>query len=409
MNEFFSLNDTLYSIVEKYPETLGFFVTNGFEQLKNNKMLETMGKTITLEMALKSRKINPELFEEKLITFLQKDEMVDISLNINRGDVEGDVLIEGVLPCPIRIPLLEGIKKWVEEENSKRNYTIAYDLKSANLGLDWVTEKIKIGDPEKVADVLLSAGYELFFDENLMGQYMKNGIFETYIEEMNKDFCNDKIDLRDPKRQYAIVGVVAAVFLINKTTLGNRKAPETWEELLSDEFEDSVALPMNDLDLFNALVVTIYKEYGMEGIHKLAKVYKKSLHPAQMVKAKSRNKDEAPAISIIPYFFTQMLTGASDLYSIWPKDGALLSPIFILSKKEKEDKVKPFLDFFLSENIGTIFSANGKFPSTNPNVENGLEPDQNFKWIGWDFIHNNDIGSLLKNCEKEFIDAIDKL
>ena len=45
MNEFFSLNDTLYSIVEKYPETLGFFVTNGFEQLKNNKMLETMGKT----------------------------------------------------------------------------------------------------------------------------------------------------------------------------------------------------------------------------------------------------------------------------------------------------------------------------------------------------------------------------
>ena len=60
MNEFFSLNDTLYSIVEKYPETLGFFVTNGFEQLKNNKMLETMGKTITLEMALKSRKINPK-------------------------------------------------------------------------------------------------------------------------------------------------------------------------------------------------------------------------------------------------------------------------------------------------------------------------------------------------------------
>lgn len=407
-NNFFSLNDTLYDIVQKYPETLEFFIANGFDQLKNKMMLNTMGKTVTLETALKVKKINAQLFEEKLITFLQKDEMVDVSLSESKGDAKGDLLIEGVLPCPIRIPLLEGIKNWVSEENAKRDYTIAYDLKSANLGLDWVTEKVKTGDPNKVSDVLLSAGYELFFDEELMGQYMKNGIFETYIEEMNKDFCNDKIDLRDPKKQYAIMGVVPAVFLINKNALGDRKAPETWEDLLGEEFEDSVALPMNDLDLFNALVVTIYKEFGEEGIEKLARSYKKSLHPAQMVKAKSRNND-APAVSIIPYFFTQMLMGATDMYALWPKDGALLSPIFMISKKEKEDKVKPFIDFFMSKEIGTLFSANGKFPSTNPNVDNGLEPHQNFKWIGWDFIHGNNIGQLVRDCEAKFNEAILKL
>ena len=404
-NKFFSLNDTLYSIVDKYPETLDFFVASGFEQLKNSKMLETMGRTVTLDMALKSRKLNAELFAEKLVTFLEKDEDVDISLAESRGDAKGDLLIEGVLPCPIRIPLLEGIKDWVTEENEKRDYTIAYELKSANLGLDWVTEKVKTGDPNQVSDILLSAGYELFFDEKLMGQYMKNGIFETYIEDMNKDFCNENIDLRDPKKQYAIMGVVPAVFLINKTALGNRRVPETWEDLLSEEYEDSVALPMNDLDLFNALVITIYKEFGSEGIQKLARSYKKNLHPAQMVKAKAKSND-APAISIIPYFFTQMLMGSTDLYAVWPKDGALLSPIFMISKKEKADKVKPFMDFFMSEKIGNLFSANGKFPSTNPNVDNHLEPDQNFKWVGWDFIHGNDVGALVRQCENEFNEAI---
>ena len=407
-NKFFSLNDTLYSIVERYPEALDFFVANGFEQLKNEQMLKTMGRTVTLDMALKAKKISSHLFEEKLISFLDKDENVDISLTESRGEAKGDLLIEGVLPCPIRIPLLEGIKKCTEEENARRDYTVAYELKSANLGLDWVTEKVRTGDPDKVSDILLSAGYELFFDEKLMGQYMKNGIFETYIDEMNKDFCNDRIDLRDPKKQYAIMGVVPAVFLINTQALGDRKVPETWEDILSEEYEDSVALPMNDLDLFNALVITIYKEFGEEGIRKLARSYKKSLHPAQMVKAKSRSND-APAVSIIPYFFTQMLMGQSEMYAVWPKDGALLSPIFMISKREKADKVKPFIDFFMSEEIGTLFSANGKFPSTNPNVDNHLEPHQNFKWVGWDFIHSNDVGALVRQCEKDFHEAIMEL
>ena len=67
-NKFFSLNDTLYSIIEKYPEALDFFIANGFEQLKNKQMLKTMGKSITLDVALKSRKINSQLFQEKLFS-----------------------------------------------------------------------------------------------------------------------------------------------------------------------------------------------------------------------------------------------------------------------------------------------------------------------------------------------------
>ena len=103
-----------------------------------------------------------------------------------------------------------------------------------------------------------------------------------------------------------------------------------------------------------------------------------------------------------------MVNGTGDLEVVWPKDGALLSPIFMITKKSKADKIKPFMELFMSSEIGTIFSANGKFPSTNPNVDNHLEKYQNFKWIGWDFIYSHDIGKIIRECEEEFNNDVKK-
>lgn len=404
-NKYFSLKDTIYNIFKKYPEAYDFFIQNGFDQLKNKKMVETMGRVVTLDMALTTKKINKEEFVSKLISFLEKDEEIDISLIDEKEVKDADVLVEGVLPCPIRIPLLESIKQWVDDHNNTQNYTFEYNLKSANLGLDWVVEKVKTGDENEIPDVLISAGYELFFDKNLIGQFMEKNVFDTYLGEINKDFFNEEINLSDPKNRYSIVGVVPALFLVNIKALGDRKIPNTWADLLNEEYEDSIALPMNDLDLFNALMITIYKEFGYEGIKKLARSYKKSLHPSQMVKEKG-SSGNAPAISIIPYFFSQMVGNAPDLKVVWPTDGALLSPIFMLTKKNNKEKIKPFVDFFMNKEIGEIFSSNGKFPSTNPNVNNQLEDYQNFKWVGWDFIHSNDVGQLVRDCENYFDECV---
>ena len=108
----------------------------------------------------------------------------------------------------------------------------------------------------------------------------------------------------------------------------------------------------------------------------------------------------------MPYFFTKMITGKGPMVPIWPEDGAIISPIFLLSKADKEEKVKPLVDFFASKEVGEILSNNGKFPSTNPQVDNELSEDQKFMWLGWDYINNNDIGSLITKCEKLFNEAI---
>lgn len=407
MNKYFAVNDKIYDIVEKNPRALEFLVANGFEQFAEREVFEKMSKNISLSMALKLKRMNVELFEDKLVSFLESENTgVDIDL-VKHEKVAADINVEGVLPCPIRIPLLESFELWLRDNKDKFGYTIGHELKSANLGLDWVKDQLKTKDVNQVPDVLMSAGFDLFFDRELMGYYMDNDVFEAATDEINSDFCNDDIDLRDPQKKYLITGVVPAVFLVNLDELNGREIPRTWADLLSEEFEDSIGVPMGDLDLFNALVVNIYKEYGMDGISKLARAYMKNLHPAQMVKARSKSKSQNPAVSIIPYFFTQMIQGSNQV-AVWPEDGAAISPIFMIAKKDKKDKIQPVIDFFMSPEIGKIFSANGKFPSTIKGVDNGLKPDQKFKWVGWDFIHNNDIGALLRDIEAKFNEEIIK-
>lgn len=409
MNKYFDIKDKVYDITEKYPETIDVLVANGFEQLGNEKMRKIMGKTISLEMALMSKKVNIEIFTQKLIEAIEQNRTsVDSALIPSKVSNGGDIKIEGVLPCPVRVPLLEGFDGWVENNKEKLGIKVDYELKSAHTGVDWIREKIQSGGEDSLADLYLSAGFDLFFDKNLMGKFKDSGVFEdiTGLDKLNKDFDNDYIDLKDPERQYSIIGVVPAVFMVNTEELNGRKFPKTWCDLLEPEFEDSVSIPTMDYDLFNALLLGIYKEFGEEGIIKLGKSMFGSMHPAEMVKSNiKKNKSDRPTVTIMPYFFTRMVKADSPLKPQWPEDGAIISPVFLLTKKATKEQTKPIVDYIFSKEVGQLLSTNGKFPSTNPDIDNDLLPGEKFMWLGWDYINTHDIGALIKKCEKIFYDA----
>ncbi len=123
-----------------------------------------------------------------------------------------------------------------------------------------------------------------------MGHYKAEKVFEdmTNWSGYNHDFDNEVFCLKDPEGDYSILGVVPAIFLINTDVLGNRKMPTTWEELLSGDYDNQVSLPVGDFDLFNAIILNIYKGYGLEGVEKLGKTLMRSMHPAEMVKSNTK-------------------------------------------------------------------------------------------------------------------------
>ncbi len=402
-------NMTILEICNNYPETIEFLTSKGFKNLDNETVRNTIGK-VTLKNALSLKKINAETFVEILNEFIsQNRDSADITMNKKetKEKSENEITMTGLLPCPIRIPMLEGMKKFLE---NNRDIDLNYDLKAASYGLDWLKDDvIKANHPEKLADIFISAGFDLFFEDELMGKFKKENIFKdiTGIKEYNKDFNNELISLKDPEGDYSMLGVVPAVFLVNKDELRGREIPRTWEDLLKPEFEKSVSLPISDFDLFNSILINLYKKYGKEAVTKLGKSLLQNLHPSQMVKS-DKFKENVPAVTIMPYFFTKMIKDNSSMTAVWPEDGAAISPIFMLTKKDKEDKLKKVAEFLSGKEIGTIMSHQGLFPTVNPGVDNNIE-GKKFLWVGWDYIHKNNIGEILRECKELFFKGAEEV
>ena len=384
------VNERIYDIVKQNPEALEFLISNGFDNLEDDNMLESFGKKINLGTALRAKGINKDLFMQNLDAFLQSKEEYNISKDnlLIDYDSYNDVYIQGLLPCPIRIPLGDTINDYIKSEN--RDFKIITDLEPASVGIDEIARSLNGKNEAEYPDIITSAGFEFFFGKR-MQKLVEKGIYTKSNYEIHNEFAQKNADLKDPKNIYHIMGVVPAVFIVNTALLGDRKVPNSWEDILSGEFENTVSIPMQDLDLFNAIVLTIYSKFGLDGIERLKKAFHKNLHPSQMVKS---GKNEA-VISIAPYFFTTMLQDKNSV-GVWPSDGAILSPIFMIANYNKPNVVK-VADALNSEKIGEIFSFGGNFPSTNPKVDNHLKENMKYMWAGWDFIYKNDIEKLIKD------------
>ena len=206
--------------------------------------------------------------------------------------------------------------------------------------------------------------------------------------------------LKDPYGEYSIIGAVPAIFMVNKNLLGDRISPKSWADILKPEFKASISLPVADFDLFNAILVNIYKLYGENGVKALGRNLMSNMHPAEMVGS------NGPTITVMPFFFSKMIRENSPMMPIWPEDGAIISPIFMLTKADKADKLKKIAEFMSGKEIGEILSHQGLFPSTNPEVSN-ISDEKPMMWIGWDHIYSIDMGKTIKHCEKLFKEGVD--
>ena len=88
--------------------------------------------------------------------------------------------------------------------------------------------------------------------------------------------------------------------------------------------------------------------------------------------------------------------------AIWPEDGAIVSPIFMLAKKKRAKELQPVVDFFASKAVGEILSHQGLFPSLHPEVDNRLPHDTPMMWLGWDKILTTDLSKEIAHCEEIF-------
>lgn len=400
MTEYFQTTDTLHSITERYPETVAVFASNGFPQMEDAAQRELLGKTIDLDTALKMKDLNPETFITLLNEIITTERNnTDATLAAIAPKNADGLNVVGLLPCPVRIPLLEQYNAFAEKSSLKGVNT---ELKAASVGTQWVSDNLDgITDASELPDLFMSAGFDLFFDLEKIGRFREQGVFADLVKYDRENPLFAGRNLQDPSGNYSVISIVPAVFLVNTAELDGREIPRSWEELLKPEWEQSVSLPVGDFDLFNAILLNIHDLYGDEGVQKLGRSMLQAMHPAQMIKS-NRLKQKRPAVTIMPYFFTKTAKQGGTMEAIWPEDGAIISPIFMLAKKERAAELQPIVDFFASKEVGETLSHKGLFPSLHPEVDNNLPDDAPMMWLGWDKILKTDLSAEIARCEELF-------
>ena len=404
---YIDINDTIFNITEKFPETVDIFVSRGFPRMGDYNQRAGYGKLLSLKAALKMKGLNEELFTGLLNdTIRESRESADITLRAgDKSENPDKISLTGLLPCPVRIPLMEEFNRFVPQFEESSGFSLDAELKAASTGTQWVQDHIDNStSADNLPDLFISAGFDLFFDRERIGRLREEKKFSDLLgwDRINSSF--NGLEMRDPDRDYSIIAAVPAVFLVNTQELGDRPCPQSWEEILSDEFTDSVSLPVGDFDLFNAILLSIGQKYGDRGIRMLGKVMLQAMHPSQMVKS-DRGKGVRPAVTIMPYFFTKTVREGGAMKAVWPADGAVLSPIFMLAKKSREKELKPVAEFFGSPKIGEILAQQGLFPSLHPEVDNRLPADRPFMWLGWDYIKSHDLSAEIARAESLFNSA----
>jgi ABC-type Fe3+ transport system substrate-binding protein len=126
-------------------------------------------------------------------------------------------------------------------------------------------------------------------------------------------------------------------------------------------------------------------------------------HPAQMVK--SAGSGRSAALYVMPEFFARKIPDNKAVKLIWPEDGALASPVTLLVKSKRFNELKTVTDYLMGEELAQIFMK-AYFPSPHPAVESQFSAGTGLKWIGWNYIHTNDLEQINAQIDTVFLPAV---
>ncbi|PRX30411.1 extracellular solute-binding protein [Orenia metallireducens] len=304
-----------------------------------------------------------------------------------------DCNLLALMPCPLKVPFERLITDYVKkkkEEGVELNCSI---VANANNHLTFYEQIDAFREIDEIPDIVISPGLNNFFYDEFHNRFISKGYFRNPIE-YNEAENFENIGYQDVAKNYTMFTLNLLVIVVNKDRLRGAEVPKRFGDLLSKEYYKNISIRGRDEFVCETVLLNFYKEYGFEGIKLLSENVKEGLHPAEMVKRATSTNYQDPAIYVMPYFFARNISARENIELIWPEDGALVNAISMLVKKGISKDVKDLTEYIVGQEVGRVFT-NAAFPVSNPAVELGIFEDKEYKWLGWDFIQNNNLRKVM--------------
>lgn len=284
----------------------------------------------------------------------------------------------GRVPCVVQLPFQD----YLDEHISDRK---EYNIALAEFGLPWVDKIFKECDP----DVFMGTGIEGLVNHPVIKEKGFHASGDTLLG--NPAFAS----FSDPRGMFDIYSCIPLVMVVDTEQAKGRSEPKAFSDLLSGEFENSIAFP-DDGHMFDGIILTyIHQVAGDEGIRRLRKNICAIVHPSQMIKP-GGIEGEKPYIYLMPWIFGEIKARQKGMKLIWFSDGAPILPLVVTSKSNPE--AERIMSILCREEAGRIFREKGFFPSNITGVDNALPGSLRF--VGWEYLYDPSLPDIIQRCKK---------
>jgi len=124
-------------------------------------------------------------------------------------------------------------------------------------------------------------------------------------------------------------------------------------------------------------------------------------HPSQLVKAMSKNVPDGPAAATLPLFFARLAARREGLRIVWPREGAIASPVTMFVRNGAPVQVLELAKWLCGPQFAEL-SAGVGMPSCRPDQAWSIPEGENLLWIGWDAIRGQDMSVRLAVLQAQF-------
>lgn len=391
-------------ILQNYPETFDVFRANGFEADTREEMLEQISPLLTLKTALRIKGRNAAVFVDLLNERLKDSQMFAQMQEDEPTSRRLDFL--GYTYCPLKLMFKDCFEDMRGRYIAQTKDADFFSFVPSGCGEeeDPYRETIwQVEDIDDFPDITVAAGFGDCFRQDFVERFVKKGYFQSVdYPQINAAFA--AAGYEDPAGWYSVYSALPSVMLVDLKKLGDLPVPACWSDLLNPIYRGNIAIGASHGDIHEDFLFYIYKEHGADGLVRLAANVKAGMHGAEMAKLAGTGSKQGAAIYVIAWLFAKACPRTEATTIVWPEDGALITPMYLLVKRKQKKDLRPFVDFVMGTYYGQK-SADNYFPVLHPQVDNKLPAGAGFKWLGWDYIRAHSLDYLKAHVTSIFKQA----
>jgi len=300
----------------------------------------------------------------------------------------------------VRTPLEQALDEWTEKPED-----LVLSVEGhANRGEKEEKSLSSAQSPDELSPLLLTPGVGWLFGRESRERLMDSG---AYADLSGWGHGRGELaDLRDPLGNVTVTACNLTVLVVDDTLAlaQGRKPLRAWEDLLDPSWERGIAFRGNGQTFCETTLLHLQAHFGEEAMPLFRRAVGGHGHPAQMVKALREAKDGLLPAATLPLFFARLLPKRPGLRIVWPKEGAIASPVTLFVRKDAPERVKRLGEWLCGPTAAEVFSRVG-LPSAHPDQPWSVPEGRSLLWLGWDVIRGQDLSKPLERLQSLFAGA----